>query len=222
MKKQSIRRDSFVFYRSFYESIVKCPDEAQIALFRGIVEYALDQVDPDFSGTPNQPFIEAIWTGIKPQLAANHKRYLNGCSGGAPAGNRNNPNGRKGKTNQEPTKNQPNENVNDNDNENVNVGKRKALKLPFPDDKEFVDTWNMLRSQPKWKKKSVSALQLSLDKLADYDPRFGVELMKTAIERDWAGVVFPQTVVQYKEWKRIAGMTTDSRIVTVDDYFKEG
>ena len=81
--------------------------QSELALFRAVAEYGLDQVVPDFSGIPQQPFVEAIFAGIRPQLDANHKRFLNGCKGGAPVGNRNNPNGRKGGTNQEPTRNQP-------------------------------------------------------------------------------------------------------------------
>ena len=48
---------------------------------------------------------------LEEKLDANHKRFLNGCKGGAPVGNRNNPNGRKGGTNQEPTRNQPKNNL---------------------------------------------------------------------------------------------------------------
>ena len=89
-------RDSFVFYRSFYESIKRLPERAQNALFRAVAEYGLDQVVPDFAGIPQQPFVEAIFAGIRPQLDANHKRFLNGCKGaefghlgGARVGNQN-------------------------------------------------------------------------------------------------------------------------------------
>ena len=89
-------RESFVFYRSFYESISRCPDDVQQILLRAVINYGLNQVVPDFSGVPFQPFVEAIFAGIRPQLDANHKRFLNGCKGGefgrlggAPKGNTN-------------------------------------------------------------------------------------------------------------------------------------
>ena len=78
---------------------------------------------------------------LEEKLDANHKRFLNGCKGGAPVGNRNNPNGRKGGTNQEPTEKQPNVNVNNqeptekqpnvnvNENENVNREAKKRNKM---------------------------------------------------------------------------------------------
>lgn len=198
-------RDSFVFYRSFYESIKRLPERAQNALFRAVAEYGLDQVVPDFAGIPQQPFVEAIFAGIRPQLDANHKRFLNGCKGGAPVGNRNNPNGRKGGTNQEPTKNQPNDNVNVNENENGNVegdGGNGALTLPFPDNPEFVETWNELMATTKWKHKTVRALKMALTQLAKYDVRFSIILMQTAISGNYQGVVFTDTPTRYEQWKR--------------------
>ena len=132
-------RESFVFYRSFYDSIGRLPERAQLALFRAVAEYGLDQVVPDFAGVPQQPFVEAIFAGIRPQLDANHKRFLNGCKGGefgrlggAPKGNTN---ARKGKQPQNNPKTTPNENVNVNENENENVergtGKTPTRKPSF-------------------------------------------------------------------------------------------
>ena len=106
-------RDSFVFYRSFYDSIRQLPDETQLVLFQAIANYGLNCTPVDFEGVDNRQFVEAIWAGMKPQLDANYKRYLNGCKGGPPIGSHNNPNGRRGKkTNQELTKNLPNDNDN--------------------------------------------------------------------------------------------------------------
>ena len=201
--KVSQSRESFVFYRSFYESIGKLPDEVQLVLYRAVVDYGLNQVAPDFNGiaSPAQPFIEAIFAGIRPQLDANHKRFLNGCKGGAPKVSRNNPNGRRGKrTNQELTKNKPNvnDNVNDNDNGNVKVADQE-LKIPF-NDPVFVDTWNELKIQPKWKHKSIHALQMALNQLSVYPVRFAVHLMQNAIAGNYQGVVFDNTPERYNRW----------------------
>lgn len=198
-------RESFVFYRSFYESIRRLPERAQLALFRAIAEYGLDQAVPDFTGIPSQPFVEAIFEGVRPQLDANQKRFLNGCKGGAPVGNRNNPNGRKGKTNHKPTNNQPNvnENVNANENENVVEAVRpspdEGLALPFTDP-EFVETWTMLRDQPKWRGKSKRALQMALSQLSKFDSAFAVHLMQNAIAGNYQGVVFEDTPAKYRRW----------------------
>ena len=115
-------KESFVFYRSFAESINCLPANFQLPLYKAITAYALDLEVPDFGNYEDKFVLEALWAGIKPQLDANYQRYLNGCKGGAPKGSRNNPNGRRGKgTNQELTGNKPNDNVNENDNVNGNV-----------------------------------------------------------------------------------------------------
>lgn len=80
----------------------------------------------------------------------------------------------------------------------------KRLTLPFQSEK-FVEVWNTLLVQPKWKKKTNKALQLSLNKLAKYDEAFAIQLIETAIERGWMGVVFDDTDERYKQWK--AGKT---------------
>lgn len=190
-------RNSFVFYRSFYESIGSLPDDAQLILLRAVVKYGLDQAIPDFSGVPLQPFIEAIFAGIRPQLDANYNKWLNGLNGGAPIGNQN---ARKQPKNNQK---QPNENVNDyvNEDENEDVLVEESdLILPFQDH-DFVITWNELRQQPKWKTKTKRALQMSLNQLSKYDVRFAVYLMENAIAGNYKGVVFYDTPTKYNHWK---------------------
>lgn len=132
-------RDSFVFYRSFYEAIRELPRDIQGEIYTAIMEYGLYGKE-----TENlKPVARSIFLLVKPQIDANNVRFVNGSQGGAPKGNRNNPNGRKGKeksaetnqeptenqprTNQELTENQPNVNVNDNVNVNENDNEKKTL-----------------------------------------------------------------------------------------------
>lgn len=68
-----MERDSFIFYRSFYESIKEIPDEQQLETYKAITEYALNGKEEQLAGVS-----KAIFTLIKPQLDANLKRYLNG------------------------------------------------------------------------------------------------------------------------------------------------
>ena len=192
------RRESFVFYRSFYESIKGLPIEAQILMFRAVTEYGLNQVVPDFKGVPYQRFVEAIFTGMRPQIDANYKRYLNGKNGGAPLGNQN--------ARKQPKNNQKQPNVNVNDNVNVNEDKKdpdrsRGLNLPFTD-REFLDTWNDLISQPKWKNKSTGALNMALKRLSEYDVRFAILLMQNAIVGNYQGIVFSDTPTKYQQWLR--------------------
>ena len=130
------RRDSFIFYRSFWEAIREADEAGQRQLYAAIAAFALDGEEPQLTG-----LIKAVWLAIKPQLEANRKRYENGKKGGAPKGSSNNPTGRRGKaiatepkepiTNQELTKNKANNNVNVNENVNENVESKTKKRSVF-------------------------------------------------------------------------------------------
>ena len=122
-------RESFVFYASFYDALVDCPDDIRLAVYDEICRYALiEGYEPKPKG-----MAKALFTLIRPQLDANIRRRENGKrgaehgqKGGAPKGNQNatkttpkqpqnNP-----KTTPKQIKTTPNVNVNDNVNVNVN------------------------------------------------------------------------------------------------------
>lgn len=112
-------RDSFVFYKSFYESIKELAPKEQAQIYNAIFEYQFYGNKIELKGV-----CKSIFTLILPQLDANNKRYENGKKGGRPKGNQNETK-EKPKGNQKETKVEANENdnvnVNDNDNVNVNV-----------------------------------------------------------------------------------------------------
>ena len=66
-----------------------------------------------------------------------------------------------------------------------------------------MSTWETLRQTPKWKKKLNYALQLSLDKLGQFEEEFAIQQMARAIESGWTGVVFTGTERDYQEWLNI-------------------
>ena len=100
-------RDSFIFYRSFYESILELPEDNQKDLLLAIANYSLNFKEPSLKGLS-----KAVWMLIKPQLDANNKRYENGTKGGRPKTKK------KPNNNQDRTKTEPNKNVNVNNNVN--------------------------------------------------------------------------------------------------------
>lgn len=63
-------KDSFIFYRSFYEALKHLPDKEFKELFLAISEYALNGTEPSLEGSLN-----ALFLLIKPNLDANLKRY---------------------------------------------------------------------------------------------------------------------------------------------------
>lgn len=109
-----MKRESFVFYKSFYDSIKELDPSDQAQIYDAIFKYQFEGEETKLNG-----ICKSIFTLIIPQLEANNKRYLNGLKGGAPKGNKN-ATKKQPKNNLDLTKKQPNDNVNVNDNENDN------------------------------------------------------------------------------------------------------
>lgn len=122
-------RDSFVFYRSFAESVKNLPPEEYKKVMQSILEYALDGKEPEQSGIEY-----TVFCLVKPQIDANNKRYENGKKGGRPKPSDNQeltkvePNNNQTITKPKPNNNQtvttPEPNVYVNVNDNVNVKKK--------------------------------------------------------------------------------------------------
>ena len=114
------KKDSFIVYRSFYIGLTALKNRDRLQLYDAIFEYGLNTKEIEL-----KPLPKAMFHMIKPQLEANHRKFINGSKGGRPV----NPNSQRQQdkvTKQEPnhnldiTKAEPN--VNDNVNDNGNVG----------------------------------------------------------------------------------------------------
>lgn len=106
-------RDSFIFYRSFYEAISELPKENQADTYDAIMQYALNQKEIELIGIS-----KAIFSLVKPQLDANYKKYENGKQKKSKKEAKVKQNESKAETNVNDNEN-VNVNVNDNDNDNV-------------------------------------------------------------------------------------------------------
>ena len=107
-------RDSFIFYRSFYEAIKDLPRDVQGEIYTAIMEYGLYGKE-----TENlKPIARSIFTLMRPQIEANNKRFENGMKGaefGKLGGRPKKETPKKPQRNPKETPN-VNDNVNDNDN----------------------------------------------------------------------------------------------------------
>lgn len=104
-------KNSFVFYRSFYEAIQDLKEKDQLKMFKAICELALNGKELELTNQANTMF-----KLIKPQITANNERYINGKKGGRPKKTT----GFENKKTNGLTSPKANENVNDNENVNVN------------------------------------------------------------------------------------------------------
>ena len=123
-------RESFIFYKSFYDSIKELDPKEQVKIYNAIFKYEFEKEEPTLTGV-----CKSIMTLILPQLEANDKRYENGKKGGRPK-TKKQPN-----NNQTITKKQPNDNVNVNVNDNVNDNVNVILKEKNKKEKIFDYDW---------------------------------------------------------------------------------
>tara|TARA_R100000541_G_scaffold22744_1_gene32674 strand:+ start:2066 stop:2725 length:660 start_codon:yes stop_codon:yes gene_type:complete len=115
-------RDSFIFYRSYFEATKPLSQDQKAQLYDAICLYSLEQESTDLD-----PICTAMFSLIKPQIEANYKRFLNGKKG-AVSGKL----GGRPKTPNKPLDNPkltPNVNVNVNVNDNVNVNQKEILNI---------------------------------------------------------------------------------------------
>ena len=111
-----MERESFVFYRSFYEGIKELPRDIQGEVLTAIMEYGLNGVT-----TENQkPITKAMFALIKPQLDANNQRFENGRLGAEHGKKGGRPRKEKPQENPDLTPKKPQENPNLTPNVNVN------------------------------------------------------------------------------------------------------
>lgn len=114
------KRDSFIFYRSFYDASKCLKTEEKAQLFDAICSYALDEKVEQLDG-----MAYGMFQLVKPQLDANRKRFNNGCI--------KKQKGSKSEAKAKQTKSKieanVNENLNPNVNENLNLESKSKSKL---------------------------------------------------------------------------------------------
>lgn len=72
-------RDSFVFYRSFYEALKGMDKNVQADCLMALAQYALDGDMPTLT-----PEVRMFMTLAKQQIDANNQKFVNGSKGGRP------------------------------------------------------------------------------------------------------------------------------------------
>lgn len=136
-----MEKESFVFYKSFYDAIKELDEKCKSTIYLAIFEYAFYGNEIKLDGV-----CKAIFLLIKPQIDANKLRYENGKKGGRPKKEETNDFENKNqrlseeKTTGFENKNQRlenkkpnvnvnvNENVNENENVNDNIKEKNVTK----------------------------------------------------------------------------------------------
>ena len=164
-------RDSMVFYRSFAEALEQLPADLYKEAMQAILNYALNDIEPECSGVANALFIMA-----KPQIDTNNKRYENSKKGGRPktknqnadSGNQTEtkvkPNNNQAETKQKPKSEKAKPNVYVNVNDNVNVDSKESNNTCVGYTDAFESLWKVY---PR-KKEKASAYKAYKARLKDY------------------------------------------------------
>ena len=137
-----MEKNSFIFYRTYYDAIQKLPKAKRLGFFDALCKYALDDETPDFK----DPTLDIMFGLMKGNLDSCDKRYLtsveNGKKGGAPKGNQN---ARKQpKKSTQNNLNQPKNNLN----YNKNVDDNDNGSSTFVDDKTSPPSGSQPTSNP--------------------------------------------------------------------------
>lgn len=175
-----MERDSFVFYRSFYDSIRGLGDAEFAECMRFLCEYALN--DRELEGGT---LAEVVLKMAKPQIDANNQRRSNGAKGGRPktsgfeSGNHRL---RDAKPNVNANAN-ANVNVNDNGNENVNVNVSDKQDKPARPRTFKPPSLEEVQEYCKSRQSSVNA-----ERFMDYYTANGWKVGKNSM-KDWKAAV---------------------------------
>ena len=119
------KRDSFIFYRSFYEALQDLPNQQKLEIYDAICNFSLNFHECELKGISS-----TIFKLIKPQLEANNKRFMNGSK---PKKSK-----MQAKLKQVKSKTEANNNVNNNVNVNDNT-------LYYNSERDFLADWKKAR-----------------------------------------------------------------------------
>ena len=201
-----MERDSFIFYRSFYEAMSGLKDKDKLQLFNAICELSLNGNDVKMSG-----ICKNIFTAIRPQIVANSERYDNGKKGGRPKTKTNGFENKKtsGFENKKPNNNEnenKNENVNENENNNRNVndscvdGLQKAGDSCIDGLQEIIDFYNNnIGLIPPY------AIEVFQSYLEDFDKDVIIYAMQISVEANKRTIKYIKAILN--NWKN-AGIKT--------------
>lgn len=88
--------------------------------------------------------------------------------------------------------------------------------FPF-EDVDFKRKFFVLCCMPKWRTKTIHAIQMQLNKLGEYELDFVMELLDNSIMNEWQGIVYSDTPKKYQEWLKKKYGKTNNGIRQITD-----
>lgn len=180
-------RDSFVFYRSFFEALQDVPIEERACIYDAICAYSLNDIEPKLTGMQL-----AIFKLIRPNIDSNKRKYENGKKGASFGKKGGRP--KKDNPSQTPTKPQDNPSqtrnvdVDDNVDDDVNVNVSTEVDI----NKEKIE-----------KEKNLSLLdrtQKFKDELIPFVEQYGKDMIRAFFDY-WSEPNKAKTKMRYEMQK---------------------
>lgn len=190
-------RDGFVFFRSYYEGAKELNDEQRLAFYDAIIDYALNDIEPNVSGVPKSCF-----SFVKPILDKSRAKSAAGKKGGSSKRQANTKQtGSKPEANSKQTPSKPEANANECEaikNKELRIKnvecRKEYISPPNPPEGEHVgqppETQHSEEEPPKPRRRNPSTLS---------------KTQETMFNRFWA--VYPRKVSiadAEKAWAKIA------------------
>jgi len=69
----SLKKEGFIFYRSFFEALQDLKDKERLKVYDAICDLALNGTDTNLTG-----IAKTVFTLIRPQILSNTKKYEDG------------------------------------------------------------------------------------------------------------------------------------------------
>ena len=165
------KKESFVFYRSFFEALQDLKDKDRLKVYDAICKLALNENDTELTG-----IAKTVFTLIRPQILSNTKKYKDGQKGGRPK--KETTGFEKEKTTGYSQK-KPNVNVNANANENENVN----VNVNANANENVNANANVADVIKAYEENIAPATPMSLELLTDYCKELSPELVIEAIQK---------------------------------------
>lgn len=183
-----ITRNSFIFYRSFFETIEDLDEKQQLEIYRAIADYSLNDKLPKLTGIS-----KTIFKLIEPQLLANKKRFENGKLGAE--------HGKKGGRPKTPKKPQdiptqtPNKNNNLNPNVNLNLkSELESINVNLETWQDFIDfRFSVATKKKPFTERAAKLILVSLKKMEAKQKGFANTALENSIKNSWLDVYEPKS-----------------------------
>lgn len=168
-----MKRNSFIFYLSYYDAIKNLPEEEQGQMYKIIIEYMLLGKQPKKMNS----VIKTCFLLTKPYLDIAISKYENGLKGGRPkkeneqlknqTETKSKPNQNQTETKSKPKANRDESNINMNININNNINKQDKTKQVNRIEEKNNLTDNIVQSSPDKKQYFLDVVNEKIKKLSD-------------------------------------------------------